>query len=98
MRKKEFKNQYKYIFNQLRTILNEIDPEGLSPDRTEGAPVSEYDQEIAQILNYLEHNMESIKLNHLCLVNYINQLWNDSFGRQCKGVNKIADYILSNIV
>lgn len=97
MKEKKLKEDYKNFFNKLRKILNEIDPESLSPGKSGGAPISEYDHEVSQLINYIEHKMEDIKLNPILLVNYINQLWHKSFEHPCQKANEIVNQILSKL-
>lgn len=92
--KRENVQEYQKLFQDVRRILNQIDPEQLSPGAISGAPVNEYDAEVALILSYVIHNQEAIKINKDLLVNQINMIWEESFGGPCKEAISIASALL----
>jgi hypothetical protein len=61
--KRENAQQYQKLFQDVRKILNRVDPEELGPGTIGGAPTSEYDAETALILSYVVHNQEDIQVN-----------------------------------
>ena len=80
MEDREIKNRYQLLFNSIRAILNDIDPESLNPGDTNGAPNDEYDLEISQITNYFIKNRE---IGIEDILNEINRIWLESFGKSC---------------
>jgi len=85
------KLQYKKLFQDVRKIINEIDPEDLSPGQVDGSPVDEYDQEVQLIVNFIIHNQEEIKLDKQALINQINEIWRERFGDDCCSGDIIVD-------
>ena len=76
MEDRDIKKRYQLLFNSIRTILNDIDPESLNPGATNGAPNDEYDLETSQITNFFIKNKE-IRVEDI--LNEINRIWLESF-------------------
>jgi hypothetical protein len=86
--------EYKKLFVKVSEIIKKIDPENLEPGVKNGAPSNEYDSEIAQIVGYIVHNQETIKLNNQKLVDKINQIWEENFGSACRDDRVIVQEII----
>jgi len=95
--KKEFKIEYKKLFENIRKIINDIDPESLSPGQEGGAPVDEYDREVESILSFLIHNQEEIKVRNHLLIEQVNKIWQESFGSKCSKVEMMVRDLLKII-
>ncbi len=93
---KDSKSDYKESIQKLRTIINQLDPEGLDPGAMGGTPEDEYDEEIVRIYNFIIHNMEKIKLDSSLLKNEINKIWNESFGDNCAFGKELTNAIIKN--
>ena len=91
MENREIKNSYQFLFNSIRTILNDIDPEFLSPGQRNGAPNDEYDLETSQITNYLIKNKE---IGIEDILNEINRIWIESFGKSCDKSKELSAKVL----
>ena len=88
--RKEFNDEYKNLFQKIRAILNDVDPESFNPGQYDGAPADEYDGESRSILNFVIHNQERIKINNQILVAEINKIWQQYFGTECSKAEEIA--------
>lgn len=86
----EQKRDYNKLLTDIRNILNKVDPEGLMPGETFGAPYEEYDDEAIKIVSYIIHHQEDIKINKNTLICEINKIWNDNFNNDCKKVDLVA--------
>ena len=88
--KRDLKDEYKNLFQKIRAILNDVDPESFNPGQYDGSPADEYDGESRSILNFVIHNQEKIKINNQILVVEINKIWQHYFGTECSKSEKIA--------
>lgn len=86
--------EYKFFFVKISEIIKKVDPEKLEPGIQDGAPSNEYNSEIAQIVGYIVHNQEEIKLDRQKLVDKINQIWKESFGLVCRDAELISQEII----
>lgn len=92
--KKNLKNEYRDLFGKIRLIVNEIDPESLEPTQDDVSSFEEYDSEVNSILNFIVHHQEEIKLNNNLLLQGINDIWQDSFGRECRNAEMLTRNLL----
>lgn len=92
--KNTYGKEYKGLYDKIFEIIKQIDPENLEPGTKSGAPSDEYDSEITQLVGYVMHNQEEIKLDKQKLVNKIDQIWKDSFESVCRDAEKIAQEII----
>jgi len=90
----EAKARYQALFQKARAIINRHDPAGLAPGTSGGAPVDEYDSEVAPIVAFVVHKQEEIKLNRQILIDEINRVWQEYFNEVCE----LAEEIASDIV
>lgn len=88
------RNEYKKLFIKVSEIVKKIDPENLEPGIRGGAPPDEYDPEVAQIVGYIIHSQEEIKIDKQKLISKINSIWRDSFGLICRDAEVMAREII----
>ncbi len=91
MEDREIKKCYQLLFNSIRTILNDIDPESLNPGATNGAPKDEYDLETSQITKFLIKNRE---IGVEDILSEINRIWLESFGKDCDKSKELSVKLL----
>ena len=88
------KNRYRELSEKVRAIINRHDPEGLSPGAQAGTPIDEYDSETAILSAFLTHHQEEIKVNRKILIDKVNQVWQEYFGRPCRSAEQISSEIV----
>ena len=85
------KKLYSYLNLEIRNVLNKIDPENFEPGHPGGSPIGEYDMEVLKLVNVILHNWGDTKKLSLDLITkMINDLWQDSFDKECHGAKEIA--------
>ncbi len=85
---------YKKTFQYVRSILNYADPEKLSPGRKGGAPIDEYDSEVAAITAFLIHHHEDCRKSPRLLAVDIDRVWKENFSGECSDAQNIADELV----
>ena len=90
---------YKDVFHTIRTIINQFDPMGFTPGRPAGAPIDEYELEVAPIAAFVINNLENLSKDAQPLVKEINRVFEDYFEVGPHPIaREIADEIIDKIV
>lgn len=95
MDNKKLTDTYKSIFSIVRDVINSVDPEYLEPGLPDGAPIDEYELEVAPITSFLVQNLKDLDTN--LLTKEIDKVWVQFFENSCASSEEIATEIIKRI-